>query len=66
VSPDKLGMTIKRLRERRKLTQEVLAERAGIHRVYLAQIEAGTKTPSIPTLEKLAAALGVKPGRLLE
>jgi len=62
----KLGTTIKRLRERRGLTQEVLAKRAGLHRVYVAQIEAQTKVPSIATLEKLAKALGVKAGRLLE
>jgi transcriptional regulator with XRE-family HTH domain len=59
-------MTIKRLRERRRLTQEALAKRAGLHRVYLAQIEAGTKTPSIATLEKIAKALSVKVARLLE
>jgi len=59
-------VTIKRLRERRGLTQEALAKRAGLHRVYVAQIEGQTKTPSIPTLEKLAKALGVKVGRLLE
>ena len=62
----KLGTTIKRLRERRRLTQEALAKRAGLHRVYVAQIEGRTKTPSIATLEKLAKALGVKVGRLLE
>ena len=59
-------MTIKRLREQRKLTQEALAKRAGVHRVYVAQIEAQTKVPSLATLEKLAKALGVKVGRLLE
>jgi transcriptional regulator with XRE-family HTH domain len=66
MSHKRLGMTIKRLRERRGLTQEALAKRAGIHRVYVAQIEAQTKVPSIATLEKLAKALNVKPGRLLE
>jgi transcriptional regulator with XRE-family HTH domain len=59
-------MTIKRLRERRGLTQEALARKVGLHRVYLAQLEGQTKTPSLATLEKLAKALGVKVGRLLE
>jgi transcriptional regulator with XRE-family HTH domain len=36
------------------------------HRIYLAQIEAGTKTPSIATGEKIAKALGVKVVRLFE
>ena len=64
--PKRLGMTIKRLRERRGLTQAALAKRAGVHRVYLAQIETQTKVPSIATLEKIAKALNVKVGRLLE
>jgi transcriptional regulator with XRE-family HTH domain len=59
-------MTIKRLRKRRGLTQAALAKAAGVHRVYVAQIEGQTKVPSIATLEKLAKALGVKVGRLLE
>jgi transcriptional regulator with XRE-family HTH domain len=59
-------VTIKRLRERRGLTQAALAKAAGVHRVYVAQIEGQTKVPSIATLEKLAKALGVKVGRLLE
>jgi XRE family transcriptional regulator, regulator of sulfur utilization len=66
VSPKRLGVTIKRLRERRGMTQETLAKLAGVHRVYVAQIEGQTKVPSIATLEKLAKALGVKVGRLLE
>ena len=59
-------MTIKRLRQQRKLTQEALAKRTGVHRVYIAQIEGQTKVPSIATLERIAKALGVKPARLME
>ena len=59
-------MTVKRLRLDRGLTQETLAKKAGVHRVYIAQIEGQTKVPSVATLEKLAKALGVKVGRLLE
>jgi transcriptional regulator with XRE-family HTH domain len=66
MSPKRLGVTLKRLRERRGMTQEALAKAAGVHRVYVAQIEAQTKVPSVTTLEKLARALKVKPGRLLE
>jgi transcriptional regulator with XRE-family HTH domain len=66
VSPKRLGMTIKRLREQRGLTQEALAKKAHIHRVYVAQIEGQTKVPSLATLEKLAKALGVPVTELLE
>ena len=48
------------------MTQAVLAERAGVHRIYIEQIEAATKVPSLGTLEKIAKALGVKVGRLFE
>jgi transcriptional regulator with XRE-family HTH domain len=57
---------VKHLRQRRKMTQAQLAEEAGIHRIYVAQIEAATKTPSLATLERLAKALGVKVGKLLD
>jgi transcriptional regulator with XRE-family HTH domain len=66
LSPERLGMTVARLRKRRKMTQAKLAELAGVHRIYIAQIEAATKVPSLKTLEKIADALGVKVGRLLE
>ena len=59
-------MTIARYRKRRKMTQAALAQKVGVHRIYLAQIEGGTKIPSLATLDKLAKALGVKAGRLLE
>ena len=60
------GVKVKRARQQRGLTQAALAEKAEIHRIYLRQIEAGTKIPSIPTLMQIAKALGVKAGRLLE
>ena len=66
MSSEKLGMTLRRMRNRKKLTQVALGKRAKVHPVYIAQIEAGTKVPSIATLEKIAEALGVKVGKLLE
>ena len=48
------------------MTQAELAERAKVTRGYLAQLEAGHKTnPSLPTLRKLAKALGVPVTELL-
>jgi transcriptional regulator with XRE-family HTH domain len=61
-----IGMRTKRLRKKKDLTQAALAERVGVHRIYIAQIEAGTKTPSLPTLAKLAKALGVRVAALVE
>jgi XRE family transcriptional regulator, regulator of sulfur utilization len=61
-----MGTVIREAREKRAMTQTALAKAAGITRIYVAKIEAGEKVPSIPILLKLAKALKVKPGKLLE
>jgi mRNA interferase RelE/StbE len=43
----------------RGLTQVQLAERSGVNRVQIANIEAGTRSGSTDTIRKLADALGV-------
>lgn len=63
---EKIAMRIKALRDKRHMSQEELAERAGISRGYLARLETGRHDPTITTLEKLAKALRVKVGALLE
>ncbi len=62
----RVAENVKRIRAKRGLTQQALADLVGIHRIYVAQIEGATKTPSLEMLVKLAKALKVKPGRLLE
>ena len=62
----KIGMRIKELRDKRKMTQEELAASAEIDYKYLQKIEG--KTPSnlkVETIEKLARALGTSPDKLL-
>ena len=46
-------------RDHRGLTQQQLADRCGIQRAYLAEIETGRKSGSVKTLKAIAAALGV-------
>jgi transcriptional regulator with XRE-family HTH domain len=46
--------------ELQELPQAALAARVGVHRIYVAQIEGGTKTPSLPTLHKLAKPLAYR------
>ena len=48
------------------MTQEDLAVKAGVSRGYLARVETGRHEPTLSTLEKLAKALKVKVGKLLE
>jgi transcriptional regulator with XRE-family HTH domain len=60
LSPQRLGIVLKQLREKRGLTQQALAKRAGIAQGYLSELEAGReKNPGIETLRKLAKALKV-------
>ena len=66
MSPERFAMKLKRLREQRGLTQEALAKKAKISRAYLARLEMGRHDPHLSRLRKLAKALGVKVGRLLE
>jgi transcriptional regulator with XRE-family HTH domain len=61
-----MAARIKALRERRGLSQEQLAAKAGIGRSYLARLETGLHDPTLSTLEKLAKALGVKVAKLVE
>ena len=62
----RLGRRIRAARDERGLTQEAVAGKVGISRGYLARVETGRHEPSLSMLAKLAKALGVKPGELLE
>lgn len=53
----RLGRNIAALRERRKLTQEQLAEKTGVSVRYVQSLEAGEYFPSLPKLVKLKLAL---------
>jgi transcriptional regulator with XRE-family HTH domain len=61
-----MARRIKEWRAKRGLTQRELADGSGVSREYIARIELGQHDPTLSTLEKLAKALGVKVGRLLE
>ena len=64
--PRSLTMTLRRLRTKRGLSQQGLAENAGLSREYVARLETGQHNPSLATLQKLAKALGVPVTALLE
>jgi transcriptional regulator with XRE-family HTH domain len=52
-------LRVKAWRTRRGWSLRTLGERSGVHFVTLARIEAGTMSPNLATLEKLARALDV-------
>jgi transcriptional regulator with XRE-family HTH domain len=57
---------VKTLREARDLSQEELAYEAGIHRTHLSKIERRACEPGVTVLARLAEALEVPAGPLLE
>lgn len=61
-----LGTNLRAARERLGLTQEQVAERCGVHFTEISRIEAGKRDPRVSTLRRLAEAVEVKPGELLE
>ena len=61
-----LGKTIRKYREKLNISQEELAERAGIHRTFMSHVECATRNITVYNLVKIAKALKVKPSSLLE
>lgn len=59
----RLGQRLQAMRKERQLTQEELADRAGLHPTHVAKIEAGVSWPSIPALLRIARALAVQPSK---
>ena len=60
------GRLIQSIRNDRGLTQEKLAELAGLDRTYISSVERGLRNVSILNIVKFANALSVSPSSLLE
>jgi transcriptional regulator with XRE-family HTH domain len=61
-SPDireRFGFAVRSRREELELTQEEFAERVGIHRTYLSDVERGIRNISLLNIERVAAALAL-------
>ncbi len=62
-----IGAHIRRIRVARGLTQRQVAERAKVAKNYITMLEIGyRKNCSLPVLKRIAKALGVPAGKLLE
>ena len=59
-----VGEQIRKYRHARKMSQQVLAEKAGLPQSHISRLETGQHAPTYLTIEKVAAALGVKPSML--
>ena len=60
-----VGRRVRSAREELQLTQEQLAERAGLHVSYVGQIERGLREPSLKSLFAVAKALNLQVAALL-
>jgi transcriptional regulator with XRE-family HTH domain len=60
-----MAVNLRRKRHDQHLTQEELAERAGLSARYVGAIERGDVSASVTVLGQIAEALGVEPGDLL-
>ncbi len=59
------GSRVREERQKQKLSQEELAEKAGVHRTYIGMIERAEKNITLTNIERIAKALGVPLHRLL-
>jgi transcriptional regulator with XRE-family HTH domain len=60
-----MAMNVRRERQARKLTQEELADRAGLSARYLGSIERATVSASVTVLGRLARAFQIDPCELI-
>lgn len=58
------GNKVREERLKRNLSQEELAERAGVHRTYIGMIERAEKNITLSNIEKIALALGIEISQL--
>ena len=60
------GAVLRERREQAGISQEQLADRAGLHRTYISLIERGKRTASIEVVRRVADALGVSMADLID
>lgn len=60
------GKNVQEYRRRQQISQEQLAESAGVHRTYIGMIERAEKNITLLNIAKIANALKISPSALLE
>lgn len=60
------GRRVRTLRVARGMSQETLADAAGVHRTYVSSLERGRRNVGLDNVFALADALGVPPSKLFE
>jgi transcriptional regulator with XRE-family HTH domain len=59
-----VARNLRRLRQKRGLSQEELADRAGLNRNYVGMIEREENAPTVDALEQIAKALNINAAEL--
>ena len=59
------GERLQELRKERRMTQEELADKLGLHNSYIGLLERGERIPSLITLDNVAKVFGVKSADLI-
>jgi len=62
---EKFGDIVRTLREERGLTQDQLAEHAGVSATYIGFIERGDNVPTLTIILQIASALKIRPSDLI-
>lgn len=59
------GTNLKRYRLQMNLSQEKFAEKAGLHRTYISDLERFQRSIALDNIQKIADAIGIEPYKLL-
>ena len=60
------GDNVRKIRHSKNMSQEQLANKAGVHRTYIGMIERAEKNITLENIEKIAKALSVDLKDLIE
>jgi len=66
LNPIIVGSTLQRIREEKKMSQELVSGLAGIGRTHLSAIERGERKPTLETFFKIAYALDIRPSIIMQ
>jgi transcriptional regulator with XRE-family HTH domain len=61
-----VGVAIREFRQKAGISQDGLADRMDVSTPYISMLESGKRYPSIEMLIRIAVALGVRPGAMLD
>ena len=62
----RFGAAVRELRKEMNVSQEDFAERAGLHRTYISDLERGKRNVSLENIEKIAKALNLSMADLMK